>query len=165
MDSATRIQRYVLEELGRSSGFTPLQNRHVSAATAVISAGALALLAGKGGTGGLVLWPIFGVTNQLLAALTLVVLTTWQSRRGRPVLPTLIPLIALTFIVGWAAIRQMNGLLVGDSIPWHQVGVLGLGMTLQIWMLAEGLLALGGRKSAHGEINPLGVVQSTKKSG
>ncbi|OUU26465.1 MAG: hypothetical protein CBC13_00295 [Planctomycetia bacterium TMED53] len=163
MDSATRIQRYVLEELGRSTGITPLQNRHVSAAVAVVSAGALALLAGEGGTGGLVLWPIFGVTNQLLASLTLVVLTTWQSRRGRPVLPTLIPLIVLTFIVGWAAVRQMNGLLSGDSIPWHQVGVLGLGMLLQVWMLAEGLLALGGKKSAHGEVDALGVVKTTPK--
>ena len=163
MDSATRIQRYVLEELGRSSGLRILENRHVAAATAVISAGALALLAGEGGTGGLVLWPIFGVTNQLLASLTLVVLTTWQSRRGRPVLPTLIPLIALTFIVGWAATVKMTQLLGGNSIPWHQVGVLGLGIILQVWMLTEGLLALKGKESLHGSVNELGVVQRVGK--
>ncbi|MGB1071032.1 MAG: carbon starvation protein A [Planctomycetota bacterium] len=163
MDSATRIQRYVLEELGRSSGLRVLENRHVAAATAVVSAGALALLAGEGGTGGLVLWPIFGVTNQLLASLTLVVLTTWQSRRGRPVLPTLIPLVALTFIVGWAATVKMTQLLSGDSIPWHQVGVLGLGIILQVWMLVEGLLSIGGKKTLHGNVDELGVVQRLTK--
>jgi len=159
MDSATRIQRYVLEELGRSTGIKSLENRHVSAAVAVLSAGALALLAGEGGKGGLVLWPIFGVTNQLLASLTLVVLTTWQARRGRPVLPTLIPLIVLTVIVGWAALRQMNQLISGETIPWHQVGVLTLGMVLQVWMLIEGLLARSGKESAHGRVDGMGVVQ------
>ena len=165
MDSATRIQRYVLEELGRSTGFSVLENRHISAAAAVTSAGALALLAGKGGTGGLVLWPIFGVTNQLLASLTLVVLTAWQSRRGKPVLPTLIPLILLSGIVGWAAIRQMSGLLAEESLPWPQIIVLGFGMLLQVWMLFEGITTLRKNRFPGSHVDPMGVVHMPAKSG
>ena len=128
----------------------------------MISAAALALLAGQGGTGGLVLWPIFGVTNQLLASLTLVVLTTWQARRGRPILPTLLPLIFLTITVGWAAISQMQGLLGAEVIQWPQVIVLGFGMLLQLWMLTEGLLHIRHSRDGakDGGIDALGVVQA-----
>ena len=161
MDSATRIQRYVIEELARATGMTALAHRQVATAIAVISAAALALLAGQGGTGGLVLWPIFGVTNQLLASLTLVVLTTWQARRGRPILPTLLPLIFLTVTVGWAAISQMRGLLGAETIAWPQVIVLGFGMLLQLWMLLEGLICLTGTRSGQQDerIDSLGVVR------
>lgn len=159
MDSATRIQRYVVEEIGHSLGIRSLQNRQIATAFAVLSAAALALLAGKGGTGGLVLWPIFGVTNQLLASLTLVVLSTWQARRGKPVLPTLIPLVFLSLIVGWAAVSQMKGLLNEAAIPWQQVIILGFGMLLQVWMLIEGWLALTGAATA-GKVDKDGIVHS-----
>lgn len=161
MDSATRIQRYVIEELARATGVSVLGKRQVATALAVISAAALALLAGQGGTGGLVLWPIFGVTNQLLASLTLVVLTTWQSRRGRPILPTLLPLVFLTVTVGWAAVTQMRGLLDAEIIAWPQVLVLGFGMMLQLWMLTEGALCLTrSRKIQQDErVDSLGVVR------
>ncbi|MEC9475455.1 MAG: carbon starvation protein A [Planctomycetota bacterium] len=161
MDSATRIQRYVIEELARATGLKALEHRQVATAIAVISAAALALLAGQGGTGGMVLWPIFGVTNQLLASLTLVVLTTWQARRGRPILPTLLPLIFLTVTVGWAAISQMRGLLGAETIAWPQVIVLGFGMLLQLWMLTEGVLCLRGsdKNQPDDRIDALGVVR------
>ncbi len=161
MDSATRIQRYVIEELARATGPRLLANRHVATALAVTSAAALALMADQGGKGGLVLWPIFGVTNQLLASLTLVVLTTWQARRGRPILPTLIPLIFLTVTVGWAAISKMGDLLEAASIQWPQVMVLGFGMMLQLWMLVEGMLCMqrSSREGQDDRIDALGVVQ------
>ncbi len=162
MDSATRIQRYVIQELAESIGWKFLARRHVATAIAVLSAAALALLAGKDGKGGLVLWPIFGVTNQLLASLTLVVLTTWQARRRRPILPTLIPLCFLTVTVGWAAISQMDRLLNAESIAWPQVIVLGFGMLLQLWMLLEGLLCIRRSKECDQDpvVDPLGVVHS-----
>ncbi len=160
MDSATRIQRYVIQELAAATGIRILGHRQVATAVAVLSAAALALLAGQGGTGGLVLWPIFGVTNQLLASLTLVVLTTWQARRGRLIWPTLLPLLFLTITVGTAAATQMKGLLGAETIAWPQVVVLGFGMVLQLWMVAEGLICL--RTSRSGKTDPavdsLGVV-------
>lgn len=162
MDSATRIQRYVVEELARATGITPLAHRHVATALAVTSAAALALLAGKGGTGGLILWPIFGVTNQLLASLTLVVLTAWQARRGRPVLPTLLPLIFLTVTVGYAAISKMQGLLAAEIIQYQQVGVLAIGILLQLWMLTEGISCMikGREDGAISAMDARGVIHN-----
>ncbi|MGE4619282.1 MAG: carbon starvation protein A [Planctomycetota bacterium] len=162
MDSATRIQRYVIQELAEATGLKFMSHRQVATAFAVLSAAALALLAGQGGKGGLVLWPIFGVTNQLLASLTLVVLTTWQARRGRPIFPTLLPLVFLTATVGWAAITQMQGLLAAEKIEWPQVALLGFGMLLQLWMLVEGLLCIQRSRSGEkdGRVDPSGVVHS-----
>jgi carbon starvation protein len=162
MDSATRIQRYVIQELAEATSLKFMSHRQVATAFAVLSAAALALLAGQGGKGGLVLWPIFGVTNQLLASLTLVVLTTWQARRGRPIFPTLLPLVFLTATVGWAAITQMQGLLAAENIEWPQVALLGFGMLLQLWMLVEGLLCIQRSRSGEkdGRVDALGVVHS-----
>jgi carbon starvation protein len=99
------------------------------------------------------------VINQLLASLTLVVLSTWQARRGKPVLPTLIPLVFLSLIVGWAAVSQMKDLLNEAAIPWHQVIILGFGMLVQVWMLIEGWLALTGAVGA-GKVDKDGIVHS-----
>ena len=89
------------------------------------------------------------------------VLTTWQARRGRPILPTLLPLIFLTVTVGWAAISQMRGLLGAETIAWPQVIVLGFGMLLQLWMLTEGVLCLRGsdKNQPDDRIDALGVVR------
>ena len=46
-----------------------------------------------GGKGGLILWPLFGTTNQLVAGVTLLVVSVWLRRQGRPVVYTLVPMI------------------------------------------------------------------------
>ena len=43
------------------------------------------------GSGGLLIWPLFGTTNQLMAALTLSILAIMLMRRRRSALPALIP--------------------------------------------------------------------------
>ena len=50
---------------------------------------------GADGSGGLLIWPLFGTTNQLLAGLTLLVITVMLVRLGRPMYYTLLPLIFL----------------------------------------------------------------------
>lgn len=53
----------------------------------------LAFGAGGDGSGGLLIWPLFGTTNQLLAGLTLLVITVMLVRLGRPMYYTLVPLV------------------------------------------------------------------------
>jgi len=144
MDSATRIQRYVVAELGSALGRPTLGRKHIATFIAVGTAAALALLAGKpgSGTGGLVLWPIFGVTNQLLACLTFLVLTTWLAKRGRPILVTAIPLVFLTITVTWAALWQIQHFSTAPGANWHLITVLVIGLILEAWMIVEGLSAL-----------------------
>jgi len=151
MDSATRIQRYVIAELGHATGAKRVGGKYVATTIAVGSAAALAIFAGTGGSGGLVLWPVFGVMNQLLACLTFLVLTTWLAKRGRPVIYTAIPMLFLVCTVSWAAAGQLR-LFSGDpatgAFSWDQVQtnlhlilVLAIGLVLEAWMLFEGFSA------------------------
>ena len=160
MDSATRIQRYVVAELGEASGLRVLSRKHVATGLAVGSAMLLALLVdapGAGtGSGGLVLWPIFGVTNQLLACLTFLVLTTWLAKRGRPILVTAIPLVLLLVTVTWAALWQIRFFSQTFARHWHLVTVLVIGLVLEGWMIVEGVNALRiARRVREKDLHPL----------
>lgn len=141
MDSATRIQRYVISELGGAVGWKFLRGKHAATALAVGSAAALALLAGSGGSGGLALWPIFGVTNQLLACLTFLILNTWLAKRGKPVIYTTLPLLFLIVTVSWAGISQLDVIIEGGHLAerWHQALVLAIGLALEVWMIVEAI--------------------------
>ena len=72
LDTATRLQRYVVQEIGTTIRIPQLNNKFCATGLAVILGGAMAMVPGPSGamgTGGLLLWPLFGATNQLLAGL------------------------------------------------------------------------------------------------
>jgi carbon starvation protein len=142
MDSATRIQRYVVAELGSAVGVPALRGKHLATAVAIGSAAALAIFAGTGGSGGLVLWPVFGVMNQLLACLTFLVLTTWLVKRGKPIVYTVIPMLFLIATVSWAAVSQLYLFRTELAQNWHLVLVLAIGLVLEAWMIVEAVAAL-----------------------
>ncbi|MEZ5948829.1 MAG: carbon starvation CstA 5TM domain-containing protein [Planctomycetaceae bacterium] len=90
LDTATRLQRYVIQELGTLHMAAPLKDKYVATGVAVGCGLAVAMLpgpSGKLGTGGLILWPLFGATNQLLAGLALMVTFFYLWRRGRSAWP------------------------------------------------------------------------------
>ncbi|MFH1997062.1 MAG: carbon starvation protein A [Candidatus Omnitrophota bacterium] len=102
LDTATRISRYVLEEL--FSGM----NRYVSTGMIVVLSGSIAL------TGNYVrIWPIFGSSNQLVAALTLIVITAWLVAHGKSGKITLYPAIFMLITSLGALIWQL-GLFISD---------------------------------------------------
>lgn len=76
LDTSARIQRYVITELGETMNISFLKNRYIAAAIAISSALILVFMK-KGGTGGLLIWPLFGATNQMLAGLTLVIISVY----------------------------------------------------------------------------------------
>ncbi len=80
LDTATRICRYLTEEL------FGIKNRFFATIVVIIPAGALAL-SGKWQK----IWPAFGASNQLVAALALFVLSCWLLSKKKPVMATLIP--------------------------------------------------------------------------
>ena len=84
LDTATRIQRYVVAELGESWSIALLKNRYLGGVIAVGTA-FLLMMAESGGKGGLLLWPLFGASNQMLAVLTLLVIATFLIRNKKPV--------------------------------------------------------------------------------
>ncbi|MGE0191804.1 MAG: carbon starvation protein A [Planctomycetota bacterium] len=143
LDTAARIQRFCLTELGDAFGVTSLRNRYVATTVAVVPAALLALLTdgGKGiGSGGFILWPVFGTTNQLIGALTLLVLYVVLRRAGRPRIVILVPLLFLLAMTTWAGIQG----LVAETERGNAVVVTfgALFLALEALVLFEGLRAL-----------------------
>ncbi len=102
MDTGVRLQRYIIQEWGVIYDIRALRDRFLATFIAVAACVALAFGAGGGaGTGGLIIWPLFGTTNQLLAAVTLLVLSVILMKKGRRTIFTLAPfafLITMTIL-------------------------------------------------------------------
>jgi len=78
---------------------------------------------GASGAGGMIIWPLFGSTNQILAAMTLLVISVMLIRLGRPARYTLIPMIFILLTSFYAGViklieywQQDNYLLVAIDI-------------------------------------------------
>ena len=161
LDTACRLQRYVVQELAVTLGgkagvegaqpavpFALLQNKHGATIFAVVIATAMAAVPPGGaewtlanaGKGGLILWPLFGATNQLLAGLSFLVITFYLWRRGRAVWFLVIPAVFMLIMPMWAMIHQLffaPGWLVSGQ-PDYLLGGIGLvTIALEIWMIVE----------------------------
>ncbi|MFT5170507.1 MAG: carbon starvation protein [Candidatus Marinamargulisbacteria bacterium] len=105
LDSATRIQRYVITELFQNTRFSWLSTKRRAAGFAVLSAAGLAFSSGADGKGALMLWPLFGAVNQLLAALALMVATVYLKKKsGRAWIITGIPCVFMLSMTLWATV-------------------------------------------------------------
>jgi carbon starvation protein len=151
LDTATRIQRLIIGELGNSYKIEPLKNRYVGAALAVVPPLLLALLVdapGKGaGSGGFLLWPLFGATNQLVAGLTLLVATIYLWRLKRPIIYTLIPMVFLILMT-------IASMVWNFKIFAHNPLLLFLSATvlaLAVWLLLEAYFVYINQKKSGDE--------------
>jgi len=141
LDTSTRLQRYVIQEIGASLRIAPLRGKYVATTVAVVTGGAIALVPGPAGpgSGGLILWPLFGATNQLLAGLALVVLVFFLLRRNLPIWFAAVPMVLMLIMPGWAMIYQ----IFNDFLPNRSWLLLAFGsaiLVLQIWMVVEAIL-------------------------
>ena len=110
LDTSVRLMRYILNELGEEYKIKPLTKVHTSTLIAVGASAALVLLpeGPRGlGSGGYLLWPLFGTSNQLLAGISLLLVTIWLKRQGRAIVYTLIPMIFLMAMTLWAMVEQV----------------------------------------------------------
>ncbi len=176
LDTATRLQRYVVQELAATvaprvspsamaaeaydtefehgsvrSGFswnplTWLTTTHGATLFAVVTAFVLALFPGPGkpwnaetiGTGGLILWPLFGAANQLMAGLALLVVSFWLLRRNMPVWFVAIPMVFMLLLPAWALATDVQKWMNGGNFLLVAVGTLLLVVTA--WMALEAIL-------------------------
>ena len=124
MDSGVRLQRYIIQEWGEIYKIAWLSKNSVATLAAV---GVCLLLAfgagGADGSGGLRIWPLFGSTNQMLASMTLLVISVMLFKLGRPVRYTVIPMafvLTMSFLAGVAMLREFfldgNYLLVAIDL-------------------------------------------------
>ena len=144
MDTATRIQRYVVAELTEDVHLPMLSNRWMSTTIAVFSAAILAFVDtshgkitfGASGTGAMKLWPLFGTVNQLLAALALLVVTMYLEKQGGlKYLIAAIPCLIMLVVTGWAMVTNEMRYLETQNILLVIIG--GAVFLLAVWMTLE----------------------------
>jgi len=149
LDTATRIQRFIISEIGSALSFKPLCNRYGATLMAVIPAIILTLwsipdpVSGTMKQTAWVLWPIFGASNQMLAALTLMVLTLYFWQRKKPILPLLIPMLFIMLITFIALINKAQSFYYQGNTLLFSINLIMIGLI--IWMVFEGILIVKGK--------------------
>lgn len=146
LDTATRLQRYVITELGETFSIGLLSNKYVATGVASVCGLAVAMTPGAlgPGSGGLILWPLFGAVNQLLAGLAFLVVAFFLRRTRRPVwflaFPTLLMLVLPAWAMLWRMFNSTNGWWVQGNLLLFGFGLMVL--ILQLVMVLEGLKVL-----------------------
>lgn len=139
LDTATRIQRYVLSELFVSLKLDFLTGKYIATAIAVGSALVLAFATGASGKGALKLWPLFGAVNQTLAALALIVITVYlKARGGLKWMVAGIPAVFMAVMTLWAAI--LNQVQFGGSHNMLLQVINIIIIAIAAWIVFEGLV-------------------------
>ena len=122
MDTGLRLQRYIFQEWGEIYQQKWMTRPLPATLLAVVSCLLLAFGAGGAdGSGGLLIWPLFGTTNQLLAGLTLLVITIMLVKRGRPAIYTLAPLVFLLVMTLFALLMQLKSFY--EKEDWFLLGL------------------------------------------
>ncbi len=134
IDTATRLQRYIITELADGLGLGILKNRYLSGLLAVFTAYLLCISKGAG-KGGMVLWPLFGTTNQLLAGLALLVITLYLARKGKPIIYTLLPMIFIMGMTLWAMLLNIRQYIKDDN--WLVAVIGSVILILALWLVYE----------------------------
>jgi carbon starvation protein len=139
LDTAARLQRFFIQELAQDKFGGIFQNKYFSSALVVISAGLLAFISGADGKGALTLWPLFGIVNQILATLALLVLTLYlKNKGGRKWLFTAIPTVFMAVNTLWAAISDQFLWLKGHHLLLVVINEIII--ILSLWVILEGLI-------------------------
>jgi carbon starvation protein len=139
LDTSVRIQRYVIGEIASDLKIKAFANKWVATTLAVLTGAALAFATGANGKGALKLWPLFGAVNQMLAALSLLVITMYLKKKGGwKFLVAAIPCILMLTITCWAMV--LNEIKFYKDENWLLVIIGGGIFILSIWMVAETVL-------------------------
>jgi len=144
LDTATRIQRFIISEISAELSFPFFQKRIPATILSIIPAMLLAMwtvsdpITGNPTQAGWVLWPIFGASNQMLAALTLLIICLYFFAERKPILPLLIPFGFITIITLMTLFLKAGSFFQNNMILFF-VDIILIGLIL--WMLVEGIQA------------------------
>ena len=137
LDSATRIQRYIIAEFGSATKLKIFENKYFATLISVIPGYFLATnneLRNE-------LWQTFGASNQMLAALTLMIIAIYFWKKNKNITPVLIPMLLTMIIALWSLLIkfQMSQTLMLKIIN-------GSLIVLIIWMTLEGFYYILNKK-------------------
>jgi carbon starvation protein len=128
LDVCTRLGRYVLQEI------TGLQGKVGGAVATILTLAMPSLyLAYMPPKSFMTFWVLFGTSNQLLAALTLIGVSVWLWRTGRPVWFALLP--AIFMLITTSAALVMNFLAFFDKQQIRHDGMNIVNMTIAVLLL------------------------------
>ena len=131
LDSATRIQRYIIVEFGDASKLYFLKNKIIATLFSIVPAYFIATNDSLRNE----LWQTFGASNQMLAALTLMIISIYFFKKGKNIIPLVIPMIVIKAITISALIIKFNS---STTILLKSINAFLI--TLIFWMIIEGLL-------------------------
>ncbi|MGV0373020.1 carbon starvation CstA family protein [Corynebacterium pilbarense] len=138
MDSGIRLQRLVVAEMAELAGVK--LSGVVATIIAVGCAMGLTFSMGLDGSGGMLIWPLFGTTNQLMAGLTLAIVVIILTQLRRPTWPVLIPLVFVTAMSLWAAVLQLGTFLEAGN--WLLLVLDVIIICCAIWVIVEAFTAI-----------------------
>jgi len=131
LDSATRIQRYIITEFGSATKIKLLKNKYLATLISTIPAYFITVNDELRNN----LWTTFGASNQMLAALTLMILSIYFWKKRKNILPLLIPMLLIMAITITALfIKFQNS---SNNIVLFINGTL---IFLIFWMIIEGII-------------------------
>ena len=140
LDTAFRIQCYILGEFGTSLGIAPLATDRRLQASFVTLMGLLVTLFNKEQ----VLWPLFGTTNQLVGALALLVISVWVMRSGRNFWYTLLPMIFVGCMTTWSLVKELGYYAISGN--WLLFVIAGIILAFEAWIIYEGWLVFQNQR-------------------
>ncbi len=151
LDSATRIQRFIFTELVRPFNVDVLENRYVASAISAFSPMLLVF-----GGAWIVLWPLFGATNQMLAGLSMLVITVYLYRNRQRMKNYLAPMVFLVVMTGlglfllFRDFLQKGFLQEGGTFQYKLLSVLSLGLfAVSMWIIGHGIYILSSGGSTE----------------
>jgi carbon starvation protein len=138
LDSATRIQRYVIAELFGDIKLTALSGKYAATGIAVVSAAILAFVTGASGAGAMTLWPLFGATNQTLAALALVIIALYlHTKGGAKWMVAGLPAIFMAVMTIWALVINQVNFLGKHNMLLTVINICII--IVAVWIVIEGV--------------------------
>ncbi len=146
LDSATRLLRFNVSEIGTSLRIKLLDNRFVATGIAIAAITFFAFYKIDGKPAGLAIWTLFGITNQLLAGLALMVVSLYLHQRGRNPWFTALPMLLMLVSTFLALAEKLQGFFKNEQYLLLTIGI-GLAL-IALSILVEGMRTLA-RGDAH----------------
>jgi len=137
LDSGTRLLRYNIEEIAHSVG-VPQVERYSASIIAIALIGFFAFYEIQGQPAGLALWGLFGSTNQVLGALTLLTVTIYLKQRKANFWPTFVPMAFMMVVTLVAMVINLRTYWIGGQTLL--VLVAGCIFVLSLWLVVEAYL-------------------------
>ncbi|MDR7354002.1 carbon starvation protein [Corynebacterium felinum] len=138
MDTGIRLQRMVVQEIAEIIGV----KLGALGATVIVTVVALVLTfsAGSDGKGGMLIWPLFGTTNQLMAALSLVIICVILARLRRNFVMIAIPLVFVLVMSVWSLFVQLGKFYKESN--WLLLSLDVVILIAALWVCVESVAAM-----------------------